>query len=202
MKQEPRSTEQHETSSDMLDAQWQALAADWQSQPVEKTDIKGLINKTKKRIIKAQLCLLLNVIVTLGIIVALIYGLVVNTWPLPTLFYLTFGSLFSLLFVYLEIKIRWRSWQNNCTSPDKAIENAIANCQSSIKYIQLTKWSCYLLFPAANWYIYEIGEISARSSWPPFIFLNVIIVGLWVVSHYYHKQRLLELNQLNRLITK
>ena len=143
----------------VLDEQWLSLSQDWQSQPYEKTDIQTLLKQTKKRTLLAKSLLLIDAIATLGLIIALLVGLYQGDWGTATIAYLAFGAITSVVFVYYEIKIRLRIWQHSCDSPDKAVANAIAGVESSIKYIKLIKLSCWLLLPAANWYVYAmIGE--------------------------------------------
>ncbi len=181
----------------VLDEQWLSLSQDWQSQPYEKTDIQTLLKQTKKRTLLAKSLLLIDAIATLGLIIALLVGLYQGDWGTATIAYLAFGAITSVVFVYYEIKIRLRIWQHSCDSPDKAVANAIAGVESSIKYIKLIKLSCWLLLPAVNWYIYAMIGETEQSPWQPFFVINMVIVSLWLVSHWFHKKRTKELSQLN-----
>ena len=181
----------------VLDEQWLSLSQDWQSQPYEKTDIQALLKQTKKRTLLAKSLLLIDAIATLGLIIALLVGLYQGDWGTATIAYLAFGAITSVVFVYYEIKIRLRIWQHSCDSPDKAVANAIAGVESSIKYIKLIKLSCWLLLPAVNWYIYAMIGETEQSPWQPFFVINMVIVSLWLVSHWFHKKRTKELSQLN-----
>jgi hypothetical protein len=181
----------------VLDEQWLSLSQDWQSQPYEKTDIQTLLKQTKKRTLLAKSLLLIDAIATLGLIIALLVGLYQGDWGTATIAYLAFGAITSVVFVYYEIKIRLRIWKHSCDSPDKAVANAIAGVESSIKYIKLIKLSCWLLLPAVNWYIYAMIGETEQSPWQPFFVINMVIVSLWLVSHWFHKKRTKELSQLN-----
>ena len=183
--------------TNVLDEQWLSLSQDWQSQPYEKTDIQALLKQTKKRTLLAKSLLVVDVIATLGLIIALLVGLYQADWGTATIIYLAFGAITSVVFVYYEIKIRLRIWQHSCDSPDKAIVNAIAGVESSIKYIKLIKFSCWLLLPAVNWYIYAMIGETEKSPWPPFLVINMVIVNLWLISHWFHQKRTKELIQLS-----
>lgn len=187
----------HSELTTVLDEQWLSLSQDWQSQPYEKTDIQTLLKQTKKRTLLAKSLLLIDAIATLGLIIALLVGLYQGDWGTATIAYLAFGAITSVVFVYYEIKIRLRIWKHSCDSPDKAVANAIAGVESSIKYIKLIKLSCWLLLPAVNWYIYAMIGETEQSPWQPFFVINMVIVSLWLVSHWFHKKRTKELSQLN-----
>lgn len=184
-------------STNLLDEQWLTLSQDWQNQPYEKTDIQALLKQTKKRTLLAKSLLAIDIIATVGLITTLLIGLYQGDWGTATIAYLAFGAITSVIFVYYEIKIRLRIWKHSCDSPDKAVANAIAGLESSIKYIKLIKLSCWLLLPAVNWYIYVMIEESEKSPWPPFFVINLVIVILWLVSHWFHQKRTKELNQLS-----
>ena len=182
-----------------LDEQWLALSQDWQSQPYEKTDIQALLKQTKKRTLLAKSLLAIDVIATVALIIALLIGLYQGDWGTATIAYLTFGSIGSVIFVYYEIKIRLRIWQHCCDSPDKAVANAVSGIESSIKYIKLIKLSCWFLLPAVNWYIYAMMAESETSPWPPFIFINIFILTMWLITHWFHKKRDKELSQFDAI---
>ena len=178
-----------------LDDTWLILSRDWQSQPYEKTDIKALLKQTKKRTLLAKSLLAIDIIATVGLIIALLVGLYQGDWGTATIVYLTFGSIMSVVFVYYEIQIRLRMWQQCCDSPDKAVANAIAGVESSIKYIKLVKLSCWLLLPAVNWYIYAMIAESEKSPWPPFFVINIFVLTMWSITHWFHKKREKELSK-------
>ena len=184
-------------ATNLLDEQWLTLSQDWQSQPYEKTDIQALLKQTKKRTLLAKSLLAIDVIATVGLIIVLLVGLYQGDWGTATIAYLAFGAITSIVFVYYEIKIRLRIWQHSCDSPDKAVANAIAGLESSIKYIKLIKLSCWLLLPAVNWYVYAMIEELEKSPWPSFFAVNIVMVILWLISHWFYKKRTKELSQLS-----
>jgi len=190
-KEQPLSGEQS------LDEDWLLLSQDWQTQPYEKTDVEVLLKQTKNRTLLAKSLLAIDIVATLSLIVALLVGLFQGDWGTATIAYLTFGSVGSLVFVYYEVKIRLHIWQHCCDSPDKAVANAISGIESSIRYIKLTKLSCYLLLPAVNWYIYAMIAESEQSSWPSFIVINSFVIGMWSLTHWFHLKRKKELAQLS-----
>jgi hypothetical protein len=182
-----------------IDENWLLLSQDWQAQPYAKTDIQALLKQTKRRTLMAKLLLGLNLIFTVGLIVTLIIGLYQGDWGTATIAYLSFGCIASLVFVYYEIKIRLRIWQQACDSPDKAITNAIAGIESSIIYIKLTKLSFWILLPAVNWYILAMFEESEKSFWPPLFIINSFVIIGWLITHWFHLKRQKELMKLSSL---
>ena len=182
-----------------LDDNWLALSRDWQAQSFEKTDIKELLKQTKRRTLWAKALLVVDIIATVALIIALVVGLYQGDWDNATMSYLAFCAIGSIVLVYYEIQIRLRIWQQSCDSPDKAVANAIAGVESSIKYIKSLKLSCWLLLPAANGYFYTITEASEKSPWPPFLVMNAFIVIMWLITHWFDKKRRKELAQLSSL---
>jgi len=180
-----------------LDENWLLLSQDWQAQPFEKTDIQALLKQTKKRTLLAKSLLALDVIATMGIFIALLVGLYQGDWGTATISYLLFGFITSVIFVFYEIKIRLRIWQHSCDSPDKAVENAIAGVESSIKYTKLIKLSCWILMPVANWYVYVMIQESEKSPWPPFLVMNSFIIIMWFITHWFYLKRDKELKQFS-----
>lgn len=189
-------TKQSSPEEQPLDDDWLLLSQDWQAQPYEKTDIDALLKQTKKRTLLAKSLLGIDIVATIGLFIALFVGLYIGDWGTATIAYLSFGSIGSLVFVYYEIKIRLQIWQHCCDSPDKAVANAISGIESSIRYIKLTKLSCWFLLPAANWYIYAMLEESEKSPWPPFFVMNSFIIVMWSITHWFHLKRKKELKQL------
>ncbi len=179
-----------------LDEDWLNLSQDWQNQPFEKTDISKLVKKTKNRTLKAKLLLAINILFTLAVIGTLFIALYQGDWDKPTLAYLGFGSIGSIIFVYYEIKIRLSFWSHLCDSPDKAIANAIAGVESSINYLKLTKLSCYVFLPVVNYYLYVMSQTSDTPTWLPLLMTNSILLISWLISHWFHKKRLQERSQL------
>ncbi|ALO33772.1 hypothetical protein CMT41_02855 [Colwellia sp. MT41] len=180
-----------------LDENWLLLARDWQSQPYEKTDIQALLKQTKKRTFWAKFLLGLNVVATLGLIGFFLVGLLQGAFDKATIIYLGVGSLLSPVFVYYEIKIRLRTWQQSCDSPDRAVSNAIAACESSIKYYQLSKYSGVFSVPFVNAYLFVLGSESEKSPWPYIAVFNLFVLLMWFVTHAIQQKRKKELTQLS-----
>ena len=180
----------------ILDDEWLNLAQDWQSQPFEKTNIQALLKQTQRRTFWAKSLLAFDVIATIVVIIVFIVFLYENDRDIATITYTGFASLFSVVFVYYEIKIRQQTWQHNCESPDNAIINAIAGCKSSIKYVLLLKLSTWFFFPMVNAYLFAMSANSEKPLWPPFIAVNLFITVMWAVSHFFHLKRKKELKKL------
>lgn len=191
---EPTSSSEQE-----LDESWLSLTQDWQAQPFVKSDISALLKQTQRRTLWAKSLLVFDMVVTLGVILVFFFGLYQGDWHSATITYLGLGGLFSLIFVIYEIKIRQQVWQHHCDSPDNAIINAIAGCQSSIKYVLLLKYSTWVIVPLANWYLFVMVSESEKSPWPPFVVMNIFVIAMWGVSHFFHLKRKRELTQLVKL---
>lgn len=186
------------TETSAIDEQWNSLSQDWQSQPVAKTDIQALLKQTKRRTVWAKTCFGLNIIATVGLFIAFIYGLFEGEFGKPWNIYLGGGGFMSLIFVYYEMKIRAKTWSQISDSPDKAIENAIAGCESSMKYMALTKWSCLPFGILANWFVYSIGQADNKPVLGAFIFINVFLAIMYIISEFIHRKRRLEFKELNK----
>ena len=184
------------SAEQQLDEDWLNLSQDWQTQPYAKTDISKLVKQTKNRTLKAKLLLAINVFFTLAVVSTLFIALYQGDWDMPTLAYLGFGSIGSIIFVYYEFKIRLSVWSHLCDSPDKAIANAIAGAESSINYLKLTKLSFYILLPVVNYYLYVMSQTSDTPVWVPLSMINFIILISWLITHWFHKKRLRERSQL------
>ncbi|GAA0810402.1 hypothetical protein GCM10009111_01230 [Colwellia asteriadis] len=187
------------STSPMLDEQWLSLTQDWQEQSFEKTDMNALVKQTKRRTYWAKSLLVLDVISTLFIFAMFVYGYFNDVWSTATQVFLLGSGIGSSIYVYYEFKIRLNTWQKNCGSPEKALENAIASCQSSISYIKLIKYSFWAMLPIMNYYFYIASQEFEKSPWPPFIVVNSLIVIIWLVTHVFHKKRLKELSLLTKL---
>lgn len=185
--------------TDTIDQQWAALSQDWQAQPVAKTDIQALLKQTKRRTWWAKTCFSLNVLATIGLFVAFIVGVMNDEFGTHFNTYLGFGGLFSLIFVYYESKIRANAWRQISDSPDKAIENAITGCQSSMKYMSLTKWSCLPFGALANWLVYSVSQTENKSILGAFIFINAFITVMFLITEWLHRKRKKEYQQLMAL---
>lgn len=184
------------SSQEALDNTWAELAQDWQSQPYEKVDVQALLTQTKKRTYWAKFLLGLNILATISIIIVVIVMWLSNSQDKTTMTYLIFAAVGSIVFVYYEIKIRLNAWQQISTSPDLAVKNAIEGIESSINYIRLTKFSCWLFVPAGNWYVIEMAQQSDKPLWLGLIMMNSAMALMWGITHFFHLKRKTELDKL------
>jgi len=186
----------------VIDEQWAEMTQDWQSQPFTKTDIHKLLKQTQQRTVWAKCLLALDVIATVGMLSVVIYMWLTGSKDRTTMTYLGIGSALSVIFVYYAIKIRLAAWQVNCGSPDKAIEHAIAGCQSSLSYIKLIKFSCFVLLPFSNWYLFVASQQMNKSPVQGLIILNALIISFWLITHFFYLKRNKELKQLEEVLSK
>ncbi|WP_448569771.1 hypothetical protein [Thalassotalea ganghwensis] len=184
------------------DLDWQNLSSDWQSQPFQKTDISALIKQTRRRVIWAKSLLVIDIVSTLSLIIMFFAGLWVLDWSFATLCYVAFGSVFSVIFCIYTVSIRLKAWRQMCQSPDKALENAIANCLSSVKYMKVCKLSVYILFPVVNWYIYELSKIKEVGAYEGYAYSNILLLSVWGIFEYYYRKSRTEYIHLSSLQTK
>jgi hypothetical protein len=186
----------------MLDDEWAEMTQDWQSQPFVKTDINKLLKQTKQRTLIAKLLLSLDILATMGMFVAGIYMWINNSKDEATIIYLVGGGALSVIFVYFAVKFRVTAWRANCGSPDKAIEHAIAGCKSSLSYIKLVKLSCFVICPVSNWYLFTASQEMSKSPMYGFIFLNALLIAIWLISHTFYAKRNKELKFLKSIHSK
>lgn len=186
----------------VLDEQWAEMAQDWQSQPFVKTDINKLLRQTKQRTLIAKILLSLDIIATVGMLIAGIYMWINNSKDETTMIYLGGGGVLSVIFVYFAVKFRVTAWRANCGSPDKAIEHAIAGYKSSLSYIKLVKLSCFVICPVSNWYLFTASQEMNKSPMFGFIFLNTLLIAIWLISHTFYVKRNKELKFLKSINSK
>ncbi|RHW77608.1 hypothetical protein [Colwellia sp. RSH04] len=191
----------HDQVSSIDDA-WAELSQDWQAQPTPKTDIQALLKQTRRRTFGAKLCFALNVIATLSLIGVFIYGVFDNQLGDPFNTYIGFGALLSVFFVSFEIKIRAATWRQLCDSPDKAIENAVIACKSSMNYMRMTKYSFIPFLILVNWFIFALEETTEKSIIPPLIFVNSFMLAMFVLFEYLHRKRKKQYQQLLLLLSE
>lgn len=191
-----------EEQNPLFDQQWQALSQDWQSQPFDKVDIKALLKQTQKRTFWAKFLLALDIIATLAFIITVVVMWFNDSQDQATMAYLGFGAVISVVFVYYEVKYRLATWQQGAASPELAIENAINGIKSSISYIRLIKLFCFILLPAANWYVITITQQMDKPIWPSMLFINSFIVLIWGGADLFHRKRKLELANLRMVNSK
>ena len=182
-----------------LDENWLAISQDWQDLPYEKTDVDALVKKTKRRTWWAKFVMGLNIIATVGILIALLVGFYRGDWQTPTLVYTGFVFIASVVFIYYEVKIRLAAWQLTDAGPDDALKAAISGCQSSLHYARLVKWSFYLLTVPVNWYVYAMMEFKAKITWKTFVITNVILLVMYLINQRYQKKRQRELSLLEQV---
>jgi len=203
MKDNNTSTVQNEehpesTNNALIDEQWESLSQDWQAQPVEETNIQALLQKTRRRTYWAKTCFGLNVVATVGLLASFIYGIFENEFGKPWNTYLGLGGFMSAIFVYYEMQIRMKTWAQISSSPEQALENALAGCQSSIKYMVLTKWSCLPFGVLANWFIYSVSQENGKNPLAAYMFINIFILVLYVITDVIHRKRKREYQELTQ----
>ena len=179
-----------------LDDTWAELSQDWQSQAVPKTDIAALVKQTKRRTQGAKLCFALNIIVTLALLVFFLYGVWQGQLGEPVNTYLGGGAFLSIIFVYLETKVRLATWRQLCDSPEKAIDNAIISCQSSIKYMVITKLSFIPFLLLVNWFVYTVSKVENKDMLTGFIYANGLMLFMYAFVDYLHRKRKKQYKQL------
>ncbi|NQZ82080.1 MAG: hypothetical protein HRT52_13785 [Colwellia sp.] len=188
-----------EKETSVLDEQWAAMRQDWQAQPVPKTDINVLLKQTKRRTLWAKTFLGLNVLFTIAVFIAFLIGLYDGEYGTPMNTYLGIASFGTAIFVYYEIKIRLQTWRQCCDSPDKAVDNAILACQSSIKYMILNKLSCIPFAITGNWFLVVMAEENDKSPLKGLLFINILLIVVYVVADKLHKKRKKEYQRLMSL---
>lgn len=185
-------------SEQPLDQQWQEIAQDWQQQEYKKTDIKALTKQTAARIFKAKLLFAFDLIATLFIVVYFAFNFN-NFEDKASFYYMAFAAIGTPIYMFYAIKIRRASWQLGQGTPSSALFAALAACRSSINYLQLLKFSSYIMFVAVNWYIYELGKTSEKSIWLAILLANIPIFLIYYISHRMQNKRLIELTKLQQL---
>jgi len=183
----------------IVDEQWAALTQDWQAQPVQKTDVVALLKQTKRRMLWAKVFLGLNIFFTVVVLIAFVVGLYSGEYGTPVNTFLAVSGVGSAVFVYYEIKIRLKTWQQCSDSPDKAIDNAIAVCQSSINYMILNKLSCIPFAVMGNWIVPIMALENDKPMWKGLLFVNFFLIVVYVVADKIHKKRKKEYNRLSAL---
>lgn len=180
----------------VFDDAWAELSQDWQAQPTPKTDINALVKRTRRRTRGAKLCFALNITATLGLLLVFLYGVFDGQLGDPVNTYLGLGGLISLIFVYFETKLRLATWSQLCDSPEKAIDNAIAGSESSMKYLWITKISFLPFLPLVNWFVYTVGQSSEKPLLTAFLIANGFMLAMYLVVEYLHRKRKKEYLQL------
>jgi hypothetical protein len=185
-----------EDSTEVFDDTWAELTQDWQAQPTIKADITALVKRTRRRTLGAKFCFALNILVTLGLLLVFSYGVYDGQWGEPVNIYIGLGSVLSIIFVYFEAKIRIATWSQLSDSPEKAIDNAIASSESSMKYMWITKVSILPCLPLLNWFVYTVGQTSDKAIFPAYLMANGIMLIIYIVADYLHRKRKREYQHL------
>ncbi|MFT5634914.1 MAG: hypothetical protein ACI89T_000345 [Cognaticolwellia sp.] len=183
----------------LLDDTWAELTQDWQTQPTVKTDVLALVKRTRRRTMGAKFCFALNIVATIALFIAFLYGVYNGEWGEPLNIYLGLGSLLSLIFVYFETKIRVATWSQLCDSPEKAIDNAIASSKSSMQYMWITKISFLPFLPLINWFVYTSSQTSSKAVLSAYLMANGFMVIVYIVVDYLHRQRKQEYQKLLKI---
>lgn len=178
------------------DDTWAELTQDWQAQPTAKTDITALMKRTRRRTYGAKFVFALNIIATLGLFIAFFYGVYHGEFAEPVNIYLGLGSLLSVIFVYFETKIRLVTWSQLSDSPEKAIDNAIASSESSMKYMKITKISFLPFLPLVNWFVYSESQSNDKVALPAYLLINGFMLIVFITVSYLHRKRQQEHQQL------
>ena len=195
-------TNQSESPSDIFGDDWQTLQQDWQQQPYKKSDVEKLLKQSKRRTLWAKGILVLDILATLFLVVMSVIGLLAGDWGTAVMSYLIIGSLLSIVFVYYEFKIRLGAWKKACDSPDRAIVNAVQGCTSSIRYIKLIKFSCWVMFLLFNLFAVAFSQESGKPIWPLVVELNFMILSCYLITHWFHRKRKAELERLQQWLSK
>jgi len=194
--------EQSTSPSDIFGDDWQMLTQDWQAQPYKKSDIDKLLKQTKRRTLWAKAILALDVIATLFLIGASILGLIEGDWGTAVMGYLIAGSIFSVVFVYYEFKIRLGAWKKACDSPERAVTNALRGCESSIKYIKLIKISCWILIALVITFGLAFSQETGKPAWPIILEMSLMVLACYGITHWFHRKRKIEHSRIQQMLSK
>lgn len=192
----PEKKSNDDMNTNMLDEQWASLSQDWQEQPYEKTDIKALAKRTSRRTFWAKTYFILNIITTVSFFAAFVYGIFMGEFGSAWNTYLGGGGLISLVFIYYEADIRMKTWRKMSDSPDQAIDNAIAEVQSSMKYMLLIKWSSIPFGVLVNWFVFSFKMEQEKSPIVGLAYANGIIIIMYIWAEIIQRKRKKEYSTL------
>jgi len=190
------------TEKSPLDEQWDDLMEDWQSQPYEKVDIDKLVKQMKKRTFFAKAVLFLDVIATISLFSALYYVLTEEPDDVATAIYVGIGAVGSLIYTIIEFNIRIKTWRLDASDPKQAFEKNISGLKGAIQYANLWIYSCYIMFPMVNWYIWELGKTTEKSVLPAYLFANGLVAIMIIGAYLYKAKRVKELEGTNKTINE
>ncbi|NMP30887.1 hypothetical protein HII17_04860 [Thalassotalea sp. M1531] len=188
------------TDKTPLDEQWDSLVEDWQSQPYEKVNITKLIHQLKKRTLYAKSVLGLDVLATLFLFSALFYELKQVPVDIATVIFVGIGAVGSLIYTIVEFNIRIKTWRLDASDPKQAFEKNISGLKGAIQFANLWLYSCYIICPIVNWYIWELSKTSEKPILPAYLFANGLVAVMLIGAYIYKNKRQTELKQMNDII--
>ena len=187
------------TDKSPLDDDWEKLANDWQSQPYEHVDVAKLLKKVKRRVWLAKISIWSNVIMTLALIGSFVWGLLFSDWKNHTLIYLGLGSVYAIVFVFYETKIRASHPSAEAVPADKVIEHSMQSCVAAINYVKLNLYATFVLFPLVNWFVINVTEDRNKPMFTPLLVANLLGLSIVLLCVWLLRRRKLELKKLNEL---
>jgi len=182
-----------------LEQEWLTLAQDWQQQSFTKVDIDKLTKKTAKRLLKTKLIFAIDLMATIGIIIYFFYLWLFSTENTATVIYMAFAALTSPIYMYISYQMRIVSWRVGVGTPTSAISAAIEACNSSIQYLQLSKYCAFAFVIPLNWYIYTIKTAQNKPMLLGLILANSILLLMYGISDHMQKKRKNELAELKTI---
>lgn len=184
-----------------LDDQWDDLVNDWQSQPYEKLDLNKLIKQLRRRTIGAKILLGFDVLATILLSVACYWHLTQEPYDLPTIIYLGIGAFGSLIYTIICFRIRIQTWRMDASDPQQYYEKTLSGIKGALKFAKLLKYSCYAMVPIINWYLWAVTQASEKPVLILYLFVNLLILVMYIGSHIYQRKREKELKSLLEFIT-
>ncbi|WP_448546630.1 hypothetical protein [Thalassotalea fusca] len=198
-KEQDKSLEQSTSPSDVFGDDWQLLTEDWQEQPFKKSDIDKLLKQTKRRTLWAKAILWLNILATIFLVVMTVVFSQNEEIGTMTVVYFAVSSLLCIVFVYYEVKIRSKAWKKACDSPERALDNALRGCLSSLRYIKLIKIYYWLMIVLVGLFAKELSTELNISVWSIITEIYGMILVCYLVTHWFHRKRLAELKRLQQM---
>ncbi|MFD2164763.1 hypothetical protein ACFSJY_00660 [Thalassotalea euphylliae] len=183
-----------------IDEQWDSLVDDWQSQPYEKVDTNKLIKQLKKRTFYAKLVLFLDVIATVGLAWSFFWSLDNDDFNLPTTIYLGVGAVGSLIYTILAFNIRFATWRMDASDPEQVFHKNMSALKGAIQYANLWVYSCYIILPLGNWFVWEIGKTTEKSMFYGYVFMNSLTLFMIACGLVFKARRQRELDSMNEII--
>lgn len=189
------------TDKPPIDEQWDELVNDWQSQPYEKVDTDALVKKLKKRTRGAKLMLLSNVIATIGMFIGFIWSFYKQEPDNVLTIFLGVGGALSLIYTIVEIRIRTATWKMDATDPEQVFNKTLSGLEGSIQYAKLWLYTCYLMLPGMNWFIWEVSKTSEKNMLTGYLIANTLMILFIIGGLIYQKRRKEELANLESFLS-